>query len=38
MQCKEYDYVVTYGRNMHSNTYKNEKEKKHKEEKTFSAG
>ena len=38
MQCKEYDYVVTYGRNMHSHTYKNEKEKKHKEEKTFSAG
>ena len=38
VQCKEYDYVVTYGRNMHSHTYKNEKEKKHKEEKTFSAG
>ena len=33
VQCKEYDYVVTYGRNMHSHTYKNEKENKHKEEK-----
>ena len=38
VQCKEYDYVVAYGRNTHSHTYKNEKEKKHKEEKTFSAG
>ena len=38
VQCKEYDYVVTYARNTHSHTYKNEKEKKHKEEKTFSAG
>ena len=28
VQCKEYDYVVTYGRNTHSHTYKNEKEKK----------
>jgi len=25
VQCKEYDYVVTYGRNTHIHTYKNEK-------------
>jgi hypothetical protein len=27
VQCKKYDYVVTYGRNTHSHTYKNEKQK-----------
>ena len=35
VQCKEYDYVVTYGRNTHSHMYKNEKEKKHKKEKNI---
>ena len=37
VQCKEYDYVVTYARNTHSHTYKNEK-KRNIKKKTFSAG
>ena len=35
VQCKEYEYIVTYGTNTHSNTYKKKKEKKHKEEKNI---
>jgi hypothetical protein len=27
VQCKKYDYVVAYGRNTYSHTYKNEKQK-----------
>jgi hypothetical protein len=27
VQCKKYDYVVAYGRNTHSHTYKNVKQK-----------
>jgi hypothetical protein len=30
VQCKKYDYVVAYGRNTHSHTYKNEKQKVNK--------
>ena len=35
VQCKGYEYIVTYGTNTHSHMYKNEKEKKHKEEKNI---
>jgi len=33
VQCKEYDYVVTYARNTHSHTYKNEKKRNIKKKK-----
>ena len=33
VQCKEYDYVVTYGRNTHSHTYKNKKKRNIKKKK-----
>jgi hypothetical protein len=30
VQCKKYDYVVAYGTNTHSHTYKDEKQKVNK--------
>ena len=30
VQCKEYDYIVTYAKNTHSHTYKNEKKRNKK--------
>ena len=33
VQCKEYDYVVTYARNTHSHMYKNEKKRNIKKKK-----
>ena len=33
VQCKEYDYVVTYARNTHNHMYKNEKKRNIKKKK-----